>query len=314
VALHDERDFSMWLSEQLLFFLAKCLYKSETAHSNDMKKALSDRSEFDRYRHGQIDKILAAAEKYGVGICDKLVVDMGCNDGSITGGYLERGAREVIGIDIDDAAIHWAQEHRSSQNISFFLSSTASLPLADDLIDVIICYDVFEHVSEPAAMLEECYRVLKPGGKMIIGTWGWHHPFAPHLWSTMPVPWAHVFFSERTMLRTCRRVYNSSWYVPTMHDLDESGRKVVGKFTNETISTDYLNKLLVKDFVKVFEKSKFAFSVYPQHFGSKYARWTKVFLKTPWIREFVTAYIWVVLTKQVTDSTTSSEAAATSGS
>ncbi len=57
------------------------------------------------------------------------------------------------------------------------------------VVDVVLCYDVFEHVSRPAAVLDECYRILKPGGKMLIGTWGWYHPFAPHLWSTMPVPW-----------------------------------------------------------------------------------------------------------------------------
>lgn len=287
----------MWLSEQVLFFLAKRLYRSEVVHSNEMKKALSDRSEYKKYRYGQIDTILAAAQRYGVDISEKIVLDIGCNDGAITCGYLERGARQAIGVDIDDAAIQWAQEHRSSQNISFFSSTTTSLPLADDLIDTVICYDVFEHISEPGAMLEECYRVLKPGGQMIIGTWGWYHPFAPHLWSTMPVPWAHVFFSEKTMLRTCRRVYDSAWYVPNMHDLDESGRKIEGKYSNEAISTDYLNKMLVKDFVEVFENTRFTFSVYPQHFGSKYARWTKVFLKTPWIREFVTSYIWVVLRK-----------------
>lgn len=297
----------MWLSEQVLFLLAKLLYKSEAAHSSEMKQALSERSEYNRYRHGQIDTIMTAAKKYGVDICDKIVLDMGCSDGALTAAYLERGAREVVGVDTDEEAIQRAQEQNSSPVISFHASTTASLPLADDLIDVVICYDVFEHVSEPMAMLDECYRVLKPGGQMLIGTWGWYHPYAPHLWSTMPVPWAHVFFSERTLLRTCRRVYNSPWYVPNMHDLDESGQKIEGKYENEIISKEYLNKWFIKDFENVFEISRFKYSVFPHPFGSKFARWTRVFLKTPWIREFVTSYIWVVLTKEHTVTITFSK-------
>ena len=289
----------MWLSEQILFLLAKLLYKSEAAHSNEMKKALSERSEYNRYRLEQIDKILAAAQKYGIDICNKVVLDLGCSDGAITEGYLNRGAREVIGVDIDERAIEQAKGRYSSPNISFHASTTTSFPLSDDLIDVVICYDVFEHASQPAAMLDECHRILKPGGQMLIGTWGWYHPYAPHLWSTMPVAWAHIFFSERTLLRTCRRVYDSPWYVPNMHDLDETGRKIPGKFQNEAISTDYLNKLLIKDFENAFDKSMFKYSVFPQHFGSKYASWTRGFLRIPWIREFVTSYIWVVLTKEV---------------
>jgi 2-polyprenyl-3-methyl-5-hydroxy-6-metoxy-1,4-benzoquinol methylase len=287
----------MWLSEQVLFYLAKLLYKSELAHTNEMKRALSDPTEYARYRLALIDDILSAAERYGVSICDKIVLDMGCSDGAITCGYLERGAREVVGVDIDKDAILRANQNYASAKASFYTSTTTSLPLTDDRVEVVICYDVFEHVSEPLTMLTECYRVMTPGGKMLIGTWGWYHPYAPHLWSTMPVPWAHVLFSERTILRTCRRVYRSPWYVPNMHDLDEGGNKIDGKFENIEISKDYLNKYLVRDFEDAFKQSKFRYAVFPQHFGSKYARWTKVFLNVPWIREFFISYIWVVLIK-----------------
>ncbi|MDB4676922.1 methyltransferase domain-containing protein [bacterium] len=262
-----------------------------------MKHALTNQGLYDEYRSEEIRKIIAAVNKYGISISGKAILDMGCNDGAITSNYIELGASEAIGVDIDDCAIRFAQEHRTLKNLTFRSSTTTSLPVADDLIDLIISYDVFEHVSQPDRMLDECWRVLKPGGKVLIGTWGWHHPFAPHLWSTLPVPWAHIFFSEKTMLRTCQRVYESPWYVPNMHDLDETGEKLQNRYSNESISEDYLNKLLIKDFEELFEESRFAFSVYPEPFGSKYAGWTKVFLNTPWIREFITSYIWVVLTK-----------------
>jgi 2-polyprenyl-3-methyl-5-hydroxy-6-metoxy-1,4-benzoquinol methylase len=288
----------MRITENILYFLAKLFYRTEAAHSAEMKQALSSRAANNTYRRRQLDLVLAAARRYGVDITDKMVLDLGCNDGAITGGYVERGARRVVGVDIDEDAIRRAKEQHESAQVSFCASQKGSIPVPDESCDVVLSYDVFEHVSQPAAILEECHRLLKPGGQLLIGTWGWYHPFAPHLWATMPVPWAHVFVSERTLLRTCRRVYQAPWYVPNMHDLDENGQKRKDKFQEEAISPEYLNKLFIRDFEKLFRQSRFDFKVYPQPFGSRFARWTKVFLKVPWVREFLTSYIWVVLTKR----------------
>ena len=55
--------------------------------------------------------------------------------------------------------------------------------------------------------------------------------------------------------------------------------------------------VLIRDFEELFKESPFDSTLYPEAFSSKYAHWTKIFLKTPWLKEFITAYIWVVLTK-----------------
>jgi 2-polyprenyl-3-methyl-5-hydroxy-6-metoxy-1,4-benzoquinol methylase len=287
----------MWISEQILYFLVKCLYRTEIAHSCEMKKALTARDELNTYRSRQHDLIMAAASKYGIDINGKVVLDLGCNEGSITTCYANLGASRVFGVDIDETAIEKAKARYQLPNVSFHASTTRSIPLADASVDVIICYDVFEHVAQPADILKECRRVLAPGGKMLIGTWGWYHPFAPHLWSTMPVPWAHVVFSERTVLRVCRRVYRAPWYVPTMHDMDEKGQKLPDKFLSEHISLDYLNKLLIRDYEWHFRQSGLKYKVNAQPFGSKLAFWTRPFIHAPWVREFLTSYIWVVLEK-----------------
>jgi 2-polyprenyl-3-methyl-5-hydroxy-6-metoxy-1,4-benzoquinol methylase len=298
----------MWLSERILFNLAKLFYRTEAAHSEEMKGALSSADKYETYRHGQLDFILSAMERFGITMAGKVVLDLGCNDGAITVGYPEEGASRVIGVDIDHEAIQKAQARRQVSTISFVKSATGAIPVVDGSVDVIVCFDVFEHVAQPELMLQECRRVLSEGGKMLIGTWGWYHPYAPHLWSTMPVPWAHVFFSERTLLRTCRRVYHSPWYVPNMHDFDANGNRIENKYEKEVIPRDYLNKMLIRDYERVFRKSLLKFKIHPQPFGSKFARWTKLFLTIPWIREFITAYIWVVLEKAPQISTNSGAA------
>jgi hypothetical protein len=59
----------------------------------------------------------------------------------------------------------------------------------------------------------------------------------------------------------------------------------------------YLNKLLIRDYERLFRASTFEYAMYPESFGSRWAQWTKPFLRIPWIREFVTGYLWVVLRK-----------------
>ena len=287
----------MWVAEKMLFHLARCLYRTEVALSSDMKNALQHVDTYDAYRADQIGRILGAAERYCVQIADRTVLDFGCNDGAISAEYLRRGASRVVGVDIDERAIQRARELHSDERLAFAQNKANKIALEDRSVDTAISYDVFEHVSEPAAALEELRRVLTPGGKALIGTWSWWHPFAPHLWAAMPVPWAHVVCSERTVLRACRRVYHSPWYVPNMHDYGKDGKRLADRYTHEAISTDYLNKYLIRDFERAFRASGFACETHALPFGSRYARWTGVFLRTPWLRELVSGYVWCVLTK-----------------
>ena len=290
------------IAESILYCLAKQLYTRNPGQSEEMTEALADFESYATYRQQCADKVMAAADEYGVPVTGRRVLDLGCYDGALSVGYLKAGADSVVGVDIDVDAVRTAQERYASDNVTFHPSETSHIPLPDESVDTILCYDVFEHVARPQEMLSESYRVLRPGGKMLIGTWGWYHPFAPHLWSTMPVPWAHVVFSERTMLRVCRRVYHSDWYVHNMHDFDENGNRKEDKYTEESISTDYLNKLLIRDFEKVFRESSFAAQVHQQRFSSKWAAWTAPLLKVPFVREFFTAYLWIVLDKPAAET------------
>jgi ubiquinone/menaquinone biosynthesis C-methylase UbiE len=284
------------LAEYLLFLAARSLYTTELAHDASMKASLQDQVAYARHRADLARRVVAAAAQYGVPIAGRRLLDLGCSDGAITPEYVRLGATSVVGVDIDSEAIQRARLRDVPPGVSFVASETGDVPLPDQSVQTVVCYDVFEHVSRPEPILRECYRVLEPGGKMLIGTWGWHHPFAPHLWSVMPVPWAHVFVSERTLLRACRRVYTAPWYRSTMHDLDAQGRPRPSKYLDaESISTDYLNKLLIRDFERVFSASAFRWKINAVGFSNPLARWTHPLLRVPWIREFVTAYIWVVL-------------------
>jgi 2-polyprenyl-3-methyl-5-hydroxy-6-metoxy-1,4-benzoquinol methylase len=221
----------MSLAEDLLYWLAKRLYRTEVALTDEMKESLESPDAYADYRSKEIDHIVSEVQRNRINIAGAVVLDFGCADGAISQRYLECGAAKVIGVDINPREIERARTKHTDPRLEFHVSTTTTLPLPDQSVDVIISYDVFEHVEYPEKILRELKRVLRPGGQILIGTWGWRHPFASHLWSTMPVPWAHVFFSEKTVLAVCRRVYHSPWYKPCMHDLAPDGSRLPDKYT-----------------------------------------------------------------------------------
>lgn len=42
------------------------------------------------------------------------------------------------------------------------------IPLEAETIDIVLCTQVIEHVSDPQTLVNECYRVLKPGGRLLL--------------------------------------------------------------------------------------------------------------------------------------------------
>ena len=90
----------MWLAEQILYHLARALYRTEVAHSSEMKKALKNIDAYDAYRGAEIARIVEAVERYRIPVAGHTIMDFGCNDGAISIEYLRRGATKVIGVDI----------------------------------------------------------------------------------------------------------------------------------------------------------------------------------------------------------------------
>ena len=201
----------MIVTEVVLYQLARLFSCTAVAHSTEMRSAMTAERSCEAYREREVRKVLTAANRFGITLANADILDLGCNDGALTSQYGSTGAKSIVGVDVDASALQRAQTRTADGRIQYRQCSTTSLPVESESVDVILCYDVFEHVSKPSVVLSECMRVLKPDGRMLIGTWGWYHPFAPHLWAAMPVPWAHVVSSERTLLRACRRVYHSSW-------------------------------------------------------------------------------------------------------
>lgn len=133
--------------------------------------ASRDIRKFNAFQQGRYDWITRAAGR----VAGKKVLDLGCGDGALTYLLAKKGA-DVVGIDNDELGIKFAHENLASRNkhgklkYQFILASGYELPVASDTFDFVVNSEVIEHVQEPASMLTESKRVLKPGGKFILTT------------------------------------------------------------------------------------------------------------------------------------------------
>jgi ubiquinone/menaquinone biosynthesis C-methylase UbiE len=80
---------------------------------------------------------------------------------------LSKCAKSVIGIDVDLEAVNHAKE---KYGLDYRVGNAERIPLENDSVDAIVSFETIEHLSDPRKFLEELFRVLKPGGHLVIST------------------------------------------------------------------------------------------------------------------------------------------------
>lgn len=100
----------------------------------------------------------------------KVVVDVGCSFGWLEKEIIELNPRRIIGIDPEKNALAFARKNVAG--VEFIDGSATNIPLSDSTADVVVLFDVIEHVSRnmELTVLEEIFRVLKKGGILLFST------------------------------------------------------------------------------------------------------------------------------------------------
>lgn len=94
-------------------------------------------------------------------------LDAGCGTGNFTKRLIKREL-EVIGIDSSDQMLSIAKN--KVKDADFKEMNFYGLTFEDDFFDGIFSMAAFEFVENPKKALDEFFRVLKPGGELIVGT------------------------------------------------------------------------------------------------------------------------------------------------
>jgi SAM-dependent methyltransferase len=95
------------------------------------------------------------------------VLEAGCGEG-YGADLIADVARAVIGLDYDDATV--AHVRANYPRVDMRHGNLAELPLPDGSVDVVVNFQVIEHLWDQPQFVAECLRVLRPSGLLLIST------------------------------------------------------------------------------------------------------------------------------------------------
>jgi SAM-dependent methyltransferase len=99
----------------------------------------------------------------------KRVLDAGCGAG-YGAAELADVAASVVGVDIAAEAIDFARQNYPRSNLLFERASCSALPHGDGCFDLVVAFEVIEHLANWRQLLVEARRVLAPGGQFVVST------------------------------------------------------------------------------------------------------------------------------------------------
>lgn len=148
------------------------------------------------------------------------LLDIGSGCGGRTAYYFTHGnPRSIIGMDISvlraDIARRSVEQLCADPRICFAAGLGEHLPFQDQSFDLILSYDVFEHVRDLRIVLRECYRVLRPGGRLLALFPPYFGPRAHHLDFVTTLPFLHWVFSPSVLVEAANRILQEN---PSLRD------------------------------------------------------------------------------------------------
>ena len=155
----------------------------------------------------------------------KSILDVGCGIGGSSLYLAEKFQAEVTGVTLSSIQANRATERAKVANLSektnFQVADALSLPFADNSYDLVWSLESGEHMPDKSKFIQECQRVLKPGGKLILVTW-----------CHRPVDIVPLTLEEKRRLAEIYRVYHLP-YVISLPEYEAIARQ----FSFQDVST-----------------------------------------------------------------------------
>jgi len=106
------------------------------------------------------------------GLAGKQVLDLGCGGGLLCESMAGHGAR-VIGADTAAELIDAAARHAREADLAIeYVHGGSDVLLAggEARFGLVTCLELLEHVEDPGSIIDDCARLLRPGGDLVLST------------------------------------------------------------------------------------------------------------------------------------------------
>jgi SAM-dependent methyltransferase len=123
-----------------------------------------------RFRPELLDLWLPHFVEFAGLAAQQRVLDLGCGTGGFARAMAQRLQAEVIGVDVAAHLLRYAAAHSSALPLRWVLGQAEALPLADQTIDRVLMSLVLHQIAHRQQALQEVYRVLRPGGSVLVRT------------------------------------------------------------------------------------------------------------------------------------------------
>ena len=222
-----------------------------------------------------------------------LDVGSGCGGRSV---WLALHGRNVVeGVDIDSrriataTALAWSKQ---ADRARFQLADACQLPYPDRTFDVVMMTDAYEHFDQPDRVMNECCRVLRPGGCVLMNWLPFRSRRGSHLYDYIHIPWAHVLLPERALVDIWKEEYARDY---------AAGNNTSESFTPDEIKDattiyelQHVNKITIRHFKHYIRQGRYhCVSLKLQNSHPLLNHLCRV----PWLAEYLTNTVVAVLQK-----------------
>src|SRR5947208_1937247 len=128
--------------------------------------AIRPRGSFWDFEGDHVEQYLWVAER----VRGKSVLDAGCGFGYGTHFLASGIAKDIVGVDSDNEAIFFARRSYQLPNLSYEIADVCKISFPTDSFEVVVSFEVIEHLIEPRGYLEGVRNCLKAGGEFIVST------------------------------------------------------------------------------------------------------------------------------------------------
>ncbi len=124
----------------------------------------------DKYNFGNLEANKNFLQSLNIDWKDKKVLEIGCGKGSMTKYLFDKGT-DVVGIDTDREYLSVAKKRFGKEmNNRFRETSGAILGFPGEEFDIVVSFDVLEHIKDVEKHVEEVWRILKDDGLYLLQT------------------------------------------------------------------------------------------------------------------------------------------------